>query len=50
MGKILRGNDDVRIDIIAEFPYFSFNYHNTSSGWAILPLIAVAAATAGPAR
>ncbi len=48
--EILRGDDDIGVDIIAEFPDPSFDDHNTSSGRAILPLMAVAAATAGPAR
>ena len=43
-------DDNVRVDVIAVAPDLALEHHATSSGAAIRPSIALAAATCGPAR
>ena len=48
--EIACGDDDIRVNVIAVAPNLSLEHHATSSGAAIRPSIALAAATCGPAR
>ena len=48
--EIARRDYDIGIDIVAILENFAFSLHFTSSGAAIFPAIADAAATAGDAR